>query len=138
MSTNYRDSYIYPAIFEKTVSGGYGVSFPDLPGCVSLGDNLQHAHEMAKEALGLHLWGMEKDEDDIPAPSPVDAIETEPGEILGLIEVWMLPVRAELDNRSVKKTLTIPYYLNKLAENNKVNFSHVLQAALKERLGIKR
>lgn len=131
-----RDTYIYPAIFEKSTQGKYGVSFPDLPGCVSMGNNLQHAHEMAKEALGLHLWGMERDGDNIPEPSPVDNIELEKGEVIGLIEVWMLPIRAELDNRSVKKTLTIPRYLNDIAEKKKVNFSQLLQSALKDHLGL--
>lgn len=131
-----RDTYIYPAIFEKSVQGKYGVSFPDLPGCISIGDNLQHAHEMAKEALGLHLWGMERDGDDIPEPTSIDSIEVEEGEVIGLIEVWMLPIRAELDNRAVKKTLTIPRYLNDIAEKQNVNFSKILQSALKDHLGL--
>lgn len=131
-----RDTYIYPAIFEKSIQTKYGVSFPDLPGCISIGDNLQHAHEMAKEALGLHLWGMERDGDDIPAPSSIDCIELEEGEVIGLVEVWMLPIRAELDNRAVKKTLTIPRYLNDIAEKQNVNFSKILQSALKDHLGL--
>lgn len=134
--TNYRDSYMYPAIFEKAAKGHYGVSFPDLPGCISVGETLQQAHEMAKEALGLHLWGMERDDDDIPLPSNIDDIEVEKGEVIGLIEVWMLPVRTDLDNRAVKKTLTIPRYLNDLAEKRKINFSQVLQLALKDHLEI--
>ena len=134
--TNNRDSYIYPAIFEKAVQGHYGVSFPDLPGCISVGDTLQQAHEMAKEALGLHLWGMERDDNDIPVPASIDEIEVGKGEVIGLIEVSMLSVRTELDNRAVKKTLTIPRYLNDLAEKRKINFSQVLQSALKERLEI--
>ena len=131
-----RDTYIYPAIFEKSAQGKYCISFPDLPGCISIGETLQHAHEMAKEALGLHLWGMERDDDNIPVPSAIDNIELESGGAIGLIEVWMMPIRAELDNRPVKKTLTIPRYLNDLAEKKKVNFSQVLQTALKHQLGL--
>lgn len=134
---DYRESYIFPAIFEKSPTG-YGVSFPDLPGCISMGKDLQNAYEMAKEALGLHLWSMESDEDDIPEPSAIDTIELEKGETIALIEIWMIPVRAEMDNRSVKKTLTIPHYLNKLGESKKVNFSQLLQSALKNHLGIQK
>ena len=138
MAEKYPEIYIFPAIFEKTPKGSYGVSFPDLPGCISMGNTLQEAHKMAKEALGLHLYGMERDEEDIPEPSSLDSIQLEANENIGLIEVWMLPVRAELDNRAVKKTLTIPHYLNEIAEKRRVNFSQVLQSALKDHLGIHR
>ena len=132
-----RDLYVYPAVFEKDTNGQYGVFFPDLPGCVSVGNNLQDAYRMAKEALGLHLFAMADDGDDIPSPSSVDGIQRDnPGEVIGMVEVSLLAVRAKLDNRSIKKTLTIPYYLNKLAEKKKINFSQELQAALKQKLGV--
>jgi len=93
---------------------------------------------MAKEALGLHLWGFERDNEEIPSPSTVDAVQGEyPGEIIGLVEVSLLAFRAKLDTRAVKKTLTIPYYLNQMAEKKKINFSQELQSALKSRLGIR-
>ena len=130
-----KDSYVYPAIFTQTETG-YAVRFPDMPGCVSASVTLDGAPKMAREGLGLHLWGMESDGDPIPDASPVDQIELDRREIVGLVEVWMLPVRAELDNKAVKKTLTIPSYLNNLAEKRKINFSRVLQTALKKELGI--
>ncbi|HBS59486.1 MAG TPA: pilus assembly protein HicB, partial [Firmicutes bacterium] len=106
--------------------------------CVSMGDNLQEAHKLAKEALGLHLWGFERDGEDIPEPSAIDAVQSEyPGEVIGLVEVSMAALRSKLDTRAVKKTLTIPYYLNQMAEKSKINFSQVLQSALKEKLGIR-
>ncbi len=91
---------------------------------------------MAREGLGLHLWGMEKDGDPIPESTPIDQLQPDSGEVVGLVEVWMVPVRMELDNKPVKKTLTIPAYLNNLAEKKKINFSRLLQAALKKELGI--
>ena len=130
-----KESYIYPAVFGKTTTG-YSVHFPDLPGCVSTGGTLDAAYKMAREGLGLHLWGMEKDGDEIPEPTPVDSIEQEQGYVIGLVEVLMPPVRVELDNKPVKKTLTIPAYLNTLAEQKRVNFSRVLQTALKKELGV--
>lgn len=62
-----KDVYLYPAVFEKTETG-YSVLFPDLPGCFTVGNTLEEAHLMAKEALGLHLWGFERDEEVIPPP----------------------------------------------------------------------
>ena len=129
------DSYIFPAVFGKTATG-YSVHFPDLPGCITVGKTLEEAHRMSREAMGLHLWSMEKDGEDIPENTPVDQIELDTGELVGLVEVWMMPIRAELDSRAVKKTLTIPFYLNSLAEKRKINFSRVLQTALKKELGI--
>lgn len=132
-----KDVYIYPAVFEKTETG-YSVLFPDLPGCFTVGETLGEAHLMAKESLGLHLWGFERDGDDIPEPSSVDAVQIEyPGEVIGLVEVSLTALRSKLDTRAVKKTLTIPYYLNQMAEKRKLNFSQVLQSALKEKLGLR-
>lgn len=131
-----KEIYIYPAVFEKTETG-YSVLFPDLPGCFTVGKTLEEAHSMAKEALGLHIWGYERDGEEIPLPTTIDAIHGEyPGEIIGLVEVSILAFRAKLDTRAVKKTLTIPYYLNQMAEKKKINFSHELQSALRKRLGI--
>jgi len=130
-----KESYVYPAIFTKTATG-YSVHFPDLAGCVSAASTVDSAHLMAREGLGLHMWGMETDGDPIPESTPIDQLELDEGEVVGLVEAWMVPVRMELDNKPVKKTLTIPAYLNSLAEKRKINFSRVLQTALKKELGI--
>ena len=79
---------------------------------------------------------MEKDKDEIPEPAPIDKIRLEPNQAVVLVEVWMPLIRDAIENRAVKKTLTIPKWLNDLAEDKHVNFSHILQEALKERLGI--
>lgn len=132
-----KDHYVYPAIFEY-VESGIGVTFPDLPGCVSMGDNDADAYRMAKDALSLHLYNMEEDGDEIPDPTPARKVETDgDNEAIVLIDIWMKPFRDEMENRAVKKTLTIPKWLNDLGEKNKVNFSQVLQSALKETLDIK-
>jgi len=80
---------------------------------------------------------MEKDNKPIPEPTPIDKIKIEFNQVLVLVEAWMPLVRSEKDNKAVKKTLTIPKWLNDLAEKKKINFSRVLQQALKEQLGIK-
>jgi len=132
--------YTYPAVFDPNENGGYTVTFPDLPGCVTEGDDLDEALKMAAEAMALHLYGMERDGDPIPKPTnpadvrlPEDAAH---GAFVTLIQVRTEPIRDELANRAVKKTLTIPKWLNDEAEKAGVNFSQVLQLALKDVLGI--
>lgn len=130
------DKYLFPAVFEPGENKGYCVTFPDLPGCITEGDTLEEALRMAKEALELHIYGMEEDGDDIPQPTPPEKIQ-DPGDgFVTVIEAWMDLVRDEMANKAVKKTLTIPKWLNDLAEKSQINFSHILQVALKTRLGI--
>lgn len=130
------DRYHYIAVLEYAESGSIGVYFPDLPGCVSVADTTEKAIENAKEALSLHLYGMEEDGDDIPKPSELPQIKLNKNEIPTLIEVFMKPFREKIHSRYVKKTLSIPNWLNSAAEEQHINFSAVLQAALMEQLHI--
>ncbi len=127
--------YFYPAVFHYA-EDGISISFPDIPGCLSCSETTEDAFNDAKEALGLHLWSMEQDKEIIPNPTPVNLLTLGPNEILVLIEVFMPTIRDKLNNRFVKKTLSIPSWLNSEAENAGVNFSQILQEALKDRLGL--
>ena len=80
---------------------------------------------------------MEEDNDEIPSPTSINKIPLESNQAVVLIEVLMPSTRVAIENYPIKKTLTIPQWLNKLAIEKKVNFSHVLQAALKNELGVK-
>ena len=128
----------YYAVFEPT-STGFSVYFPDILGCVTTGKKLLDANANAKEALELHLWGMEKDKEPIPKPTtpPFKNEELSEGSFIVPITVFMDLVKNEMKNKAVKKTLTIPYWLNQEAEQQGVNFSLVLQTALKEVLNTK-
>lgn len=92
---------------------------------------------MANDALGLHLYSLEEDNEEIPEPTPINNIRLDSNQAVVLIEVYMPTMREAIENYSVKKTLSIPQWLNKLAIEKNVNFSQVLQSALKERLGIR-
>ena len=129
-----KDRYVYPAVL--TYEEGYeiAVTFPDLPGCATSGETEADALTMGKEALGLHLWGMETDGDEIPSPSKLKDIETEENEVIVLIEVFMPAVRLAQENRSVSRTVTLPAWLNAAALERNINFSETLQKALKEML----
>jgi predicted RNase H-like HicB family nuclease len=131
-----KDHYIYPAVFEYS-DDGISISFPDLPGCFSCANSDQEAVKMANDALGLHLYSLEEDNDEIPEPTPINNIHLDSNQAVVLIEVYMPTMREAIENYSIKKTLSIPQWLNKLAIEKNVNFSQVLQSALKERLGIR-
>lgn len=128
------NNYVYPAILYSDPDG-ISVEFPDLPGCLPCAQTMEDAFRNAKEALGLHLYGMEQDGDPIPAPTPIPDIHPESGGVIIMVDVYMPPVRDRINNRAVKKTLTIPAWLNREAENAHVNFSQVLQDALCSYLG---
>ena len=127
--------YAYPAIFNYA-EDGISIEFPDLPGCLPCASSDKEAFKSAKEALGLHLFGMEQDGDDIPEASSVASLKPENNEAIVLIEVFMPAVRDKMNNQYVKKTLSIPSWLNRMAEQEQVNFSRVLQEGLKEYLHI--
>lgn len=131
-----KDYYVYPAIFSYE-EDGISIEFPDLPGCLPCADTTEEAMKNAKEALGLHLYGMETDDEVIPNPSKITDLTVEKNSVIVLVEVFMPLVRERINNRYIKKTLTLPYWLNAQAEQQGINFSGVLQEALKERLQVK-
>ncbi|MEZ0536956.1 type II toxin-antitoxin system HicB family antitoxin [Caldicellulosiruptoraceae bacterium PP1] len=132
-----QDKYIFPAIFEPGENGGYFITFPDLPGCITEGKTLEEALYMAKDALELHIYGLEEDEEEIPSPTPPEKINVPKGSFIVPIVVYMPPIREEMANKSVNKTVTLPRWLNKAAEEANINFSQLLQQAIKAQLGIK-
>ncbi len=131
----FNDHYTYPAIFSYD-KDGISVEFPDLPGCYTCANDSIIAITMAKESLALHLSGMEDDNDVIPSPSDITSITLEDNQVIVLVDVWMPIFRDKIKYASVKKTLTIPKWLNDVAEENHINFSHLLQSSIKEQLGI--
>ncbi|GGA06592.1 HicB family protein [Paenibacillus marchantiophytorum] len=130
-----KDRYVYPAVFDYA-EDGISVEFPDLPGAITCGDTDEEALRMARECMALHIYGMERDGDDIPEPTPAKTLSKEPQQVVVLVDVWMPPFRDEMANKAVKKTLTIPKWLDDIAAENNVNYSHILQDALKTYLGV--
>ena len=132
-----KENYEFVAVFSYA-KDGISIKFPDLPGVFSSANSTEEAIKNANEVLGLVLYDMEIDNKKIPEATPLESIECQKNEKTVLVNVWMPLVRNELDEQTVKKTLTIPQWLNKLAESQNVNFSKILQTALKEYLKIKR
>lgn len=126
-----KDRYSYVAIFSYE-DDGISIEFPDLPGCLPCADkgDTEEALKNAKEALGLHIWGMEQDGEELPVPTPITALHLEPNEVPVLIEVFMPPVREKINSRFVKKTLSLPAWLAAKADEDGVNCSRIFQLAL--------
>jgi predicted RNase H-like HicB family nuclease len=125
----------YLAVFETGENPGISVYFPDVPGCVSCGDDFDHALQMAKEALSLHIYGMEKDGEALPKRT--DKIpKMDAGDMVVPVTIYPDIVKDEINNRREKTTVTIPHWLKSAAETEGLNYSRLLETAIKETLGI--
>ena len=122
--------YVYPAIFPPEEDGSYSIVFPDLEGCYTCGDSLEDGIEMAEDALALVLYGYEKDGREIPAPSARSAFSVSGNDFVNFIACDTMKYRKMYNNKAVKKTLTIPEWLNEAACAMGLNFSQILQEAL--------
>ena len=130
-------NYVYPAVFYEE-EGKISVIFPDLGNLATFGDNVADAMRMAQDACGLHLFTALRDGDPLPAPSSLGEIN--PAAILKEFEMesaadsafvnMVLVVTRQHSDKAVKKTLSIPMWLNTLCEEKSINFSKVLQDAL--------
>ena len=125
---------IYPAIFHKEEVGGYSVTFPDLPGCNTEGNDLAEALYMAQDALGLYLYSLRQDKMPLPQSMQPEALILDKDSFVTLVEWDEEAYLRRTSNKAVKKTLTIPEWMNTLAEEKNINFSKTLQEALLEKL----
>lgn len=129
--------YIFPAIFTPE-DAGYAVRFPDVHNCFTSGTDLADAVEMAEDVLCMMLYNLEEEQKAIPIATHVNDLvkQLNVGEFVTLIACDTIEYRKFYDNRAVKKTLSIPSWLNDMAERAGINFSGTLQDALKRQLNI--
>lgn len=130
------DRYFYPAVFGYEGGQEISVVFPDLDAATS-GTNDEDALLSARELLGCVLYGLEEDGAPIPQPSRLTDVELAPNERAVLVDVFMPSVRRAQVNRSVNRTVTLPAWLNAAAQERNINFSQLLQDALRSELGIR-
>jgi len=122
--------YVYPAVFHSNDDGTFTVIFPDLPGCITEGKSLENALYMAQDAMTVWLEYALDHKEPVPAASPLQSVILEPDEFANLI-------RAEVrDNRAVRRTVSIPKWMDDKVSEAGLSLSRVLQDALKERLSI--
>lgn len=129
------DRYFYPAVFAYEPDCEIAVTFPDL-GVATSGVDERDALMSARELLGITIFGMEQDGDELPVPSHVNDVEVEDNERAILVDVFMPSIRMANVNKSVTRTVTLPAWLNALAMENGENFSQVLQEGLRRRLAV--
>lgn len=126
---------VFPAIFTKMNDDGsyYIVDFIDLKNCTTEGETIQEAYYMAQNAMGLFLDDLTK----FPKPTlDFSNIKLNKNQFISFIGIDMNDYRKKFNNKSVKKTLSIPGWLDTLAEKENINFSQLLQEAIKEKLEI--
>jgi predicted RNase H-like HicB family nuclease len=128
--------YVYPVIFTPAEDGGYLIAFPDFPRIHTDGDSLTDAFDMAEDALNLWLWNAEEEKQKIPVPSDLEKIPVPEGSLVSLVKADTLAYRKHNDTQAIKKTLSIPRWLDTLAKEQNVNFSNILQNALIKELKI--
>lgn len=129
------DRYFYPAVFSYEDGEEISVVFPDLDVATS-GENEDEALLSARELLGCVMFGLEEDGEEIPAPTALSALEVTGQERAVLVDVYMPSVRMAQNNKSVNRTVTLPAWLNAAALERNINFSQVLQEALKAQIGL--
>lgn len=128
--------YCFPVVLTPD-EGGYYAEFPDLEDCFTQGSSLMDALEMGADVLGLTLTDMEDRGVPIPAPSVMSAVHPEDqGAVVSLVMADTVEYRKRVSKSAVKKTLSIPQWLNTAAEAAGVNFSQTLQEALTAKLGL--
>lgn len=129
------ERYFYPAVFSYEPDQEIAVVFPDLDVATS-GVDEDDALISARELLGLTMAGLEEDGEPIPQPTPLKNVIAGADERVVLVDVYMPSVRLAHVNRSVNRTVTLPAWLNAAALERGMNFSQVLQDALRTRLGV--
>ena len=122
--------YVYPVIFEDAEEGGYVVTVPDIPCCFTQGEDMADAIFMAEDVIAMMLAEYE----DEGKPSKIEDVKTTG--IVSLVRADTDEWRKLVDNKAVKKTLSIPGWLNRKAERAAINFSQTLQDALCAKLGV--
>lgn len=127
--------YFYPAIFQVE-EDGYSVFVPDIPGCMTQGDTMEEALAMVQEAIGLMLEDVAPA--DYPAASLPQDLVLEKDQFALMVPFDKLAYDKKYNAKAVKKTLSVPRWLDTLATEHNVNFSNILQNALMHELGVRK
>lgn len=129
------DRVVYPAVLTFEPGQEIAVVFPDLDVATS-GVDEADALESARELLGVAIYGLEEDGEEIPEPSKLRDVKVGRNESVSLVDAYMPAVRLACSNKSVSRTVTLPAWLNALAMAAGVNFSQTLQTALRKELNV--
>jgi len=123
-----KKNYIYPATYEHEDNGTISVYFPDIDNCFTFGETVEECLKNAKECLELFVETELELGNELPKPTDYNKISKDKFLVIADVE------KMKKQNKSVNRTVTLPHWLNVAAEKEKVNFSRILQEALKERI----
>lgn len=130
---------VYPVIFHKSADPAepvpYFVEIPDLD-AMTQGTDIENAIEMAREIICIKVIELKNKGIAVPTPSAPETIDIDENAFVTLVDADIKAYEIRLQNRSVRKNCTIPMWLNDEAEKAGLNFSELLQQALKNALGI--
>ena len=127
--------YVYPALF-VVEDDGIIVTFPDLDDTFTDGATMQEAFENAEDVLNLMLWNREEEKEEIPPPSLPEEITVPQGATLAMIKADTLAYRKIHDTKTIRRSITIPSWLDTLARERNINFSQLMQNAIRRECGI--
>ena len=125
----------YPVIFHPE-DKGYSTFVVDIDGCFSQGETISEAVEMTQDAIGLMLEDYIQNKKNLPLPSSPEIKTLETNDFIVMVEFDTAKYLEKHNNKPVKKTLSIPSWLNILAKQHNINFSKLLQNALRRELNV--
>lgn len=118
--------YVYPAIFHKNNDNSYTVIFPDLSGCITEGKSLDEAIRMAQSAINQWIEYSKDKNLQIPKPTEINNIKVNSNEFVSLIRTDIK------DSYAMKRTVSIPKWMDERVKEAKLSLSHILQYSLKQ------
>ncbi len=133
MKNKQKDVYIYPVIFRNEGKAGFAILVPDLD-VATCAETEEKAFIAARELIGITILGLEEDKEEIPLASSLQSIQLEKDDTVSLIDVFMPSIRLANKNKAVNRTVTLPAWLNAKALEYNINFSQLLQEAIKKEL----
>lgn len=133
MKNKQKDVYIYPVIFRNVGKAGFAILVPDLD-VATCAETEEKAFIAARELIGITILGLEEDKEEIPLASSLQSIQLEKDDTVSLIDVFMPSIRLANKNKAVNRTVTLPAWLNAKALEYNINFSQLLQEAIKKEL----
>ncbi|MDR2649228.1 MAG: type II toxin-antitoxin system HicB family antitoxin [Clostridiales bacterium] len=128
--------YVYPVVFSPLDQGGYCVYAPDFKGCITEATDYADGILKIRDGLCGMLYIMERDKMDVPEPTHIDQTPRGPGDIVTLVDAPLEEYRRRVGSKAVRRTISIPEWLDKLAVKNEISLSQITQRALKSELRI--
>ena len=128
--------YVYPVVFTPLDEGGYCVYAPDLKGCITECNNLAEGIVKIRDGLCGMLYMLERDKQPIPEPTDISRVEHEFNDVVTLVDAPLEEYRRRVGSRAVRRTISIPEWMDELAVNSNISLSQITQDALREKLNV--